>query len=653
MTRKNERILKKVLECLENNKTVNLIIATFISLTLLLIGSILIVNNAAAGIGNPVPYSVTNLTNNSYEDSYINWTWSDPSNIDPSFIEVLVYIDGQYMTVVPGGIQYYNATNFDPNTQHTISIQTINEKGNKINGTMVEDTEWTAPSPSPALCSVTTPSSIDQTLTWSGYTWQVDNYNERPGKDYSMDNVYVDNQCNLHLKITNVGGTWYSASLRTVNTVGYGTYTYTMLTNPYGWDMNVVGGGFYDKGPNYYNELDDVISRWGSNSTDQLNQYTVWNGTGVESPYYTINESNTVHKMIWNSSGQVQFSTTGVDPIPISSWTYTGPYQTETGGYYYFSLRLTDAGVPSNGQSQEMVISNFSMTADSADSPTPTPTSTPTPQPTPAPTASPDPTPAPTATPDPTPIATETPTPTPTLTPTPTPTSTPTPTPTPTPSPSPSPALCSVTTPSSIDQTLTWSGYTWQVDNYNERPGKDYSMDNVYVDNQCNLHLKITNVGGTWYSASLRTVNTVGYGTYTYNMITNPYGWDMNVVGGGFYDKGPNYYNELDDETSRWGNPSVVDQVDQFTVWTGTPAASSYYSINEQNTIHKIVWNPSGQVQFSATGASGNTIGSWTYTGPYQTETGGYYYLCLWLTGTGVPSNGQSQEMVISNFSMV
>ncbi len=131
----------------------------------ILMGSILIlvtVNNAVAGEGNPVPNDVTNLTNNSYEDNYINWTWSDPNNIDPGLLGVSVYIDGQYMTDVPGGVQYYNATNFAPNTQHTISTQTYDTRGHKTDNVLVNDIEWTAPNqetltPTPTPTDTPTP----------------------------------------------------------------------------------------------------------------------------------------------------------------------------------------------------------------------------------------------------------------------------------------------------------------------------------------------------------------------------------------------------------------------------------------------------------------------------------------------------------------
>lgn len=54
------------------------------------------------------PASITGLANISYSMTYINWTWTDPSDMD--LVRVVVYLDGAYKDDVIKGIQYYNTS---------------------------------------------------------------------------------------------------------------------------------------------------------------------------------------------------------------------------------------------------------------------------------------------------------------------------------------------------------------------------------------------------------------------------------------------------------------------------------------------------------------------------------------------------------------
>ncbi|CAG0957885.1 hypothetical protein METP3_00644 [Methanosarcinales archaeon] len=84
------------------------------------------------------PASVTDLVNVSYVTNYINWTWTDPADLD--FEKVLIYLDGAPMGEVPIGVQFYNAT-VSPGT-YTIGTKTVDERGN-INATMKTHTATT------------------------------------------------------------------------------------------------------------------------------------------------------------------------------------------------------------------------------------------------------------------------------------------------------------------------------------------------------------------------------------------------------------------------------------------------------------------------------------------------------------------------------
>ena len=90
------------------------------------------------------PASITNLQNVTYEQTYINWTWTDP--VDADFAHVMVYRNGTPQPNVTKGEQYYNATGLSPNSPYEIATHTVDTSGN-INQTWVNHTAWTAPEP--------------------------------------------------------------------------------------------------------------------------------------------------------------------------------------------------------------------------------------------------------------------------------------------------------------------------------------------------------------------------------------------------------------------------------------------------------------------------------------------------------------------------
>ncbi|MCE8425608.1 MAG: hypothetical protein J5U17_07515 [Candidatus Methanoperedens sp.] len=88
------------------------------------------------------PDSITDLHNTTYSQTYINWTWNDPSNSD--FDHVEVYLNGTFKINVFKGLQFYNATGLTPATLYNISTRTVDTAGN-INQTWVNKTARTAP----------------------------------------------------------------------------------------------------------------------------------------------------------------------------------------------------------------------------------------------------------------------------------------------------------------------------------------------------------------------------------------------------------------------------------------------------------------------------------------------------------------------------
>ncbi len=93
----------------------------------------------AAVVDTTPPASVTDLHAYSAGATWINWTWTNPS--DPDFDHTMIYLDGSFAANVSE--TYYNATDLQPGTIHTISTRTVDISGN-VNQTWVNNTAITA-----------------------------------------------------------------------------------------------------------------------------------------------------------------------------------------------------------------------------------------------------------------------------------------------------------------------------------------------------------------------------------------------------------------------------------------------------------------------------------------------------------------------------
>jgi len=99
------------------------------------------------------PASIVGLHNTTYEETYINWAWTDPSDTDFSY--VMVYLNGTFMTNVSTGIQFYNATGLNSGTEYQIGTNTVDTTG-IINETWVNSTARTSPDTTPPIITTAT-----------------------------------------------------------------------------------------------------------------------------------------------------------------------------------------------------------------------------------------------------------------------------------------------------------------------------------------------------------------------------------------------------------------------------------------------------------------------------------------------------------------
>lgn len=120
------------------------------------------------------------------------------------------------------------------------------------------------------------------TIRFAGYDWVIkDSQNERTGPgtnlfSSSSDNVWLDDQGRLHLRITNRNDNWYCPEVHTLKSLGFGQYTFTVEPLPQTLDKDVVVGMFlydHDDKANNHNEVDIEISQWGD--TNQANSQFV------------------------------------------------------------------------------------------------------------------------------------------------------------------------------------------------------------------------------------------------------------------------------------------------------------------------------------------------------------------------------------------
>lgn len=143
-----------------------------------------------------------------------------------------------------------------------------------------------------------------------------------------------------------------------------------------------------------------------------------------------------------------------------------------------------------------------------------------------------------------------------------------------------------------VRKTIHFSGYDWVVRAAgSDRGGEpnDYDPENVWVDENGYMHLRMANTNGKWSCAEVSLTRGLGYGTYKFvlrdtarlnpSAVVSVFTWD-DIRSGDFR-------NELDIELSRWGDPKnknaqyvlqpfyVPENISRFTVPSG-PATHSF-----------------------------------------------------------------------------
>jgi hypothetical protein len=183
---------------------------------------------------------------------------------------------------------------------------------------------------------------------------------------------------------------------------------------------------------------------------------------------------------------------------------------------------------------------------------------------------------------------------------------------------------------------VEFSGFRWRVKEGGlYGPGNNYfsgSEDNIWVDENGRLHLRITLREEKWYCAELALEKTLGYGDYIFKTSGRVDLLDPNIILGLFlweyqesYEGIENYNiaNEFDIEFGTWKN--TVNEQAQFVCQPWQKAGNIhrfYISLNPQDarSSHAFLWTPDGMDCRSWRGHSDDPdsslmINTWLYTG--------------------------------------
>jgi hypothetical protein len=228
-------------------------------------------------------------------------------------------------------------------------------------------------------------------------------------------------------------------------------------------------------------------------------------------------------------------------------------------------------------------------------------------------------------------------------------------------------------------RTISFSGYNWRLKDTNcgtANPGSNHYSDsnqNVWLDANEYLHLKIAHRAGTWYCSEVVSDDSLGYGTHIYTVKGRIDLLDPNVVFGLFtWDtNAPQYnYREIDIEFSKWRNADDPNNA-QYVIQPDKTGNKERFHIDcgpNDLITNEINWMPDKICFKSYYGEyplrdSNNLIKSWSYTGPDIPPAGGENdRMNLWLlpppdspdgTPGDPPTDGNEVEDIIKSFKFM
>lgn len=216
---------------------------------------------------------------------------------------------------------------------------------------------------------------------------------------------------------------------------------------------------------------------------------------------------------------------------------------------------------------------------------------------------------------------------------------------------------------------FTFSNYGWSVKTSAgslSGPGPNYfsdSTNNVWVDAQGRLHLKITYTSNEWQCVEIISDRSFGYGQYRFTVQADVNGLDPNVVLGMFTWSNDSAYNdrEIDIELSRWDYANGANNVEDYAISPYGTGQVIYFPlpVGVTNSTHSFIWQ-TNQVafqslngQFDPAPASANILRSWSSATGIPPAGGEQIHINLWLDHGNPPVNNQPTEVTLSDFEFV
>ena len=197
-------------------------------------------------------------------------------------------------------------------------------------------------------------------------------------------------------------------------------------------------------------------------------------------------------------------------------------------------------------------------------------------------------------------------------------------------------------------------------------PGPNYfsdSTNNVWLDAQGQLHLRITNRSNQWQCAEIVSARTFGYGSYRFEIASRVDNLNPNVVLGLFtWSDDPAYtHREIDIECSRWGNATDPNNAQDVVQPYAAPGHLVRFAIpaGVTNSTHSFTWQ-TNQVNFQSQRGSfspnpnpTNVISTWSYALDVPQTGDENIRMNLWLFNRMAPTDNQEVEAVIKSFNFV
>jgi hypothetical protein len=218
-------------------------------------------------------------------------------------------------------------------------------------------------------------------------------------------------------------------------------------------------------------------------------------------------------------------------------------------------------------------------------------------------------------------------------------------------------------------RTLFFSGFEWDVKSSISPagPGPNYfsiSNENVWIDDQNQMHLKIALEYGRWCCSEVICKASLGYGKYIFYIASRVDELDRNAVLGLFlWDSNApaEQYREIDIEFSKWGKESGNNA--HFVVHPSEVVGnmrSFHILLNGDYSTHSIDWRPS-HITFESIHGHYVTapivphlIESWTQSGSKIPSSGqATPRMNLWLFGGNPPHKNREVEVIVKRFEFI